>query len=267
MKVLIIGGGNMGKTFAQGFLSAHIIRPKDLIILEKNPERAEHLRTANLGTIETDPGEYIQTIDLIVLAVKPQSTSLLFPTIQPYLNPEKVVVSIMAGVQVATIQQQLKIDKIIRAMPNLPAQVGMGMTAFTATAAVSRRELIEVQNLLSTTGRAIYFDDETMIDASTAVSGSGPAYVYYFMQSMIDAAMKLGFSESQAELLVWQTFMGAMHLHNKNTLTCNEWIQRVASKGGTTEAAINVFTKASVAQDIQDGIFAAFKRAEELGKK
>lgn len=267
MKILIIGGGNMGTTFAQSFLAAHIIRPKDLIILEKNKDRLKFLRAAEIGEIHDEAGEYIHEVDLLVLAVKPQNTTDLFPVIRPYLNPEQLVLSIMAGVQMESIEEDLGVKKVIRAMPNLPAQVGMGMTAFTAREEVTRKELIEVQNLLSTTGRAIYFEEESMLDAATAISGSGPAYVFYFMKSMIAAAEKLGFSETHAELLVWQTFMGAVHLHNKNSISPQEWIKRVSSKGGTTEAAVSIFEARNLGEDIEEGIFAAFKRSKELGGK
>ncbi len=256
----------MGRTFAQGFLAAHIVRPKDLTILEIHPETLELLKSRNYGSIVSEPGPFIHTTDLVVLAVKPQNAEELYPTVSPYLNKDKVILSIMAGVTLAEIQKGLGVDKVIRSMPNLPAQVGMGMTAFTATEAVTRNELIEVQNLLSTTGRAIYFDKEELIDAATAISGSGPAYVFYFMKAMSDAAEGLGFTEAQAELLVWQTFMGSMHLHNKNTFTCDEWIKKVSSKGGTTEAAIKVFNHHEVHEHILKGIKAAFDRAVELGK-
>lgn len=266
MKILIIGGGNMGATFAESFLSAHIIRPNDLTILENTPARADYLRKQLHAIVEEKPGDYIRESDLLVLAVKPQDAPELYRLIRPHLNSNKLVLSIMAGVRMDTIEAGLGIAKIVRSMPNLPAQVGMGMTAFTARPDVTRQELIAVQNLLSTTGRAIYFEDENMIDAATAVSGSGPAYVFFYMQAMINAAMDLGFNESQAELLVWQTFSGAMHLHNKNNLSCNEWIERVASKGGTTEAAVNVFKEGKLSETIEKGIYAAFKRAVELGQ-
>ena len=267
MNILIIGGGNMGNTFAQSFLAAHIIRPNALTILESNPDRVAYLKNKHAyGGIETEPGAYIADADLVVLAVKPQNTAELFPNIYAHITSDTLVLSIMAGVTLKTLADNLSTSKIIRAMPNLPAQVGMGMTAFTARPEVSRRELIEVQNLLSTTGRAIYFDDENMIDAATAISGSGPAYVFFFMDAMIDAAMQIGFNESQSELLVWQTFMGAMHLHNKNKISCEEWIKRVSSKGGTTEAAVKVFRQNEVKKAIGNGIFAALKRSEELGK-
>lgn len=266
MKVLIIGGGSMGYTFAESFLSAHVIRPNDLTILDHNAQRVELLIRQLKANIETRPDQYIAEQALIVLAVKPQDSEKLCRNIRPFINPNQVALSIMAGVRINTLQNALGLSKVIRAMPNLPAQVGMGMTAFTASEEVSRHELIEVQNLLSTTGRAIYFEREDMIDAATAVSGSGPAYVYYFMQNMIDAATKLGFTESQAELMVWQTMLGAIHLHNKSNISCNEWIKRVASKGGTTEAALNVFNQHHMSEAIQKGVYAAFERAEELGR-
>jgi len=265
MKIVIIGGGNMGKTYAQSFLGSHIIRPYDLVTLEKNADKHEELRRNNIINIETMPGEFIRETDLIVLAVKPQDALNLYPSMKPFVREDHMVLSIMAGVKIDAIEEGLGIKKIIRAMPNLPAQIGMGMTAFTANEEVTKNELIEVQNLLSTTGKAIYFSNENMIDASTAISGSGPAYVYYFMDAMIKAAKEMGFSDSQADLLVWQTFNGSIHLLNKNTLSCDEWIARVKSKGGTTEAALDTFKDRNLDVAIKSGLKAALQRAEDLG--
>ena len=256
----------MGLTYATSFLKSHVTRTEDLMILEKSEERAKILATKNVGMVYSDPAACIAQADLIVLAVKPQDTSALFNTIRPSIDAEQVILSIMAGIQIQTIVAALGSEKVIRAMPNLPAQIGMGMTAFTSSPSVSRLELVSVQNLLNTTGKTVYLEDESMIDAATAISGSGPAYVYFFMQAMIEAAQKLGFSESQAELLVGQTFMGSVHLQNRNQLTCQQWIQKVASKGGTTEAALKVFRNTEVADDIIGGANAAYERAVELGK-
>jgi len=255
----------MGKTYAQSFLGSHIIRPYDLVTLEKNADKHEDLRRNNIINIETTPGEFIRKTDLIVLAVKPQDAINLYPSMKPFVTEDHIILSIMAGVKIDTIEEGLGVKKIIRAMPNLPAQIGMGMTAFTANEEVTKNELIEVQNLLSTTGKAIYFANESMIDASTAISGSGPAYVYYFMDAMINAAKEMGFTDSQADLLVWQTFNGSIHLLNKNTLSCDEWIARVKSRGGTTEAALDTFKGNNLDSSIKDGLKAALKRAVELG--
>lgn len=266
MKTLIVGGGNMGTSFAQSFLDAHILRQEDIAILERNEQRQNILKMKEWQNVHSDPGEYVRNAELIIIAVKPQDTSALFDSLKPYISHKHVVLSIMAGVTMDTICDKLNIGKVIRAMPNLPAQVGMGMTGFTAKDEVTRLELTNVQNLLNTTGKSIYFSDEKMLDAVTAVSGSGPAYVYFFMNAMMKRAMKLGFTEAQADLLVWQTFHGAVQLQNQNHLSYEEWIGRVSSKGGTTEAALNTFKEKEVEDFIGDGLEAAFKRAKELGE-
>ncbi|MEY2949834.1 MAG: hypothetical protein RLZZ248_1035, partial [Bacteroidota bacterium] len=158
------------------------------------------------------------------------------------------------------------VSKIIRAMPNLPAQIGSGTTVFTTTDEVTRLEQGTVQNLLATTGKTLLVDEEKMIDAATAISGSGPAYVYYFMDAMIQAAKELGFETAQAQLLVSHTFSGALQLFQQNALSCEEWIKKVASKGGTTEAALEVFLQSNLSNHIADGAWAAFRRAEILSE-
>jgi pyrroline-5-carboxylate reductase len=266
MKILLIGGGNMGLTYATSFLKAHIATTADMMILEKSEERAAKLATQNIGTVYSKPGDCLPIADVVILAVKPQDAPTLFAAIKPFITQSQVFLSIMAGVKMEAISAGLNVTKIIRAMPNLPAQIGMGMTAFTSADAVTRSELVAVHNLLNTTGKTIYLDKENMIDAATAISGSGPAYVYFFMNAMMEAAQSLGFSPSEAELLVEQTFLGSVHLQNRNSLSCTDWIKKVASKGGTTEAALSIFQSTTVNKDIKNGAKAAFNRAVELGK-
>ncbi len=267
MKILIIGGGSMGKTYATSFLRSHIVSTQELMILEKSAEKANHLREENIGTIYQQPSECVPKADLVILAVKPQDVDILFTSLQGTLQDQQVFLSIMAGIKIDKIRRGLGVSKIIRAMPNLPAQIGMGMTAFTSTDDVTRLELIMVQNLINTTGKTLYVDDETLIDGATAISGSGPAYVFYCMQAFIDAAAQMGFSLPEAELLTWQTFKGAVELFHKNDLTCKEWISLVASRGGTTEAAMESFQKLEVSERLQRGAHAALHRAQELGKR
>ena len=267
MKILVIGGGNMGLTYAQSFLRAKITTQRDMMILEKNAKKAEELAKKDIGTVYGNPEQCLNNADLIILAVKPQDTDALFASLKPYVDAQQVFVSIMAGVTIETISTALGVKKVIRAMPNLPAQIGMGMTTFTSTDDVTRIELVMVQNLINTTGKTVYVENERFIDATTAISGSGPAYVYYFMQAMMEAAKEMGFTASEAELLVSQTFKGAVDLYNKSDLSCAEWIARVSSKGGTTEAAVKTFKKHKVHEDIMRGAKAALDRAIELGKK
>jgi pyrroline-5-carboxylate reductase len=266
MNILIIGGGNMGKTYARAFLRAHITSPEKLMILERDEDRAAELAIDRLAAVHFKPEDCVTQADLVILAVKPQDSSVLFHSIKSYVDPQQLFLSIMAGVKIKTIANALGVPKIIRAMPNLPAQIGQGMTAFTSSEEVTRIELITVQNLLNTTGKTLYVAREELIDASTAISGSGPAYVWFYMKALMEAARKLGFSEPEAELLVAQTFLGATELYQATNFSCEEWIRRVSSAGGTTEAAMANYQATTVRDDIISGAEAALKRARELGE-
>ncbi len=266
MKILIVGGGNMGLTYARAFVRSQVTSRLDLRLLARSDARAATLTAHELGAVYTDPAQCVPGADIVILAVKPQDSGALFGTLAPWLDARQVVISIMAGVPISTLRAALGVGKIIRAMPNLPAQIGMGMTAFTSTDDVTRAELVQVQNLLSTTGKTVYVEAEAAIDAATAISGSGPAYVFYCMEALMSAATQLGFSAAEAELLVSQTFRGAVELYAQAGHSCQEWIGRVASKGGTTEAALRAFTAANLRGALIEGATAARDRAEELGR-
>lgn len=266
MTILIVGGGNMGLTFAQRFLRSKIVSAGDLHLLERSPDKAAELAALDIGTVHAETGEWLETIDIIILAVKPQDTPTMYQQLGHHLKASQVILSIMAGISLATISTALGISKVIRAMPNLPARVGSGMTVYTATDAVTRSELATVNNLLNTTGKTIYVDREGMVDAATAISGSGPAYVFYLIEALSKAAMQLGFDQSQADLLATQTFEGASALLLADTHSCSEWIERVSSRGGTTEAALIQMRTDRVAEGLQQGARAAYHRAIELGK-
>lgn len=266
MKILIIGGGNMGITYARAFINSRVVAPNQLMILEKSlKEKMEDLSKLQLAKITAQP-DCIGEADLVIIAVKPQDIGVLFDEIRPHITASQVVLSIMAGVKMERIEKGLGVNKIVRAMPNLPAQIGAGMTVFTATDAVTRLEQGAVQNLLATTGKTLLVEEEKMLDAATAISGSGPAYVYYYMDAMIQAGIELGFEPAQAQLLVSQTFSGALQLFQQNALSCEDWIKKVASKGGTTEAALRVFHQEQVGYHIGQGAKAAFQRAVALSQ-
>ena len=267
MNILILGGGNMGMTYAQSFIRSRIVKTDRLMVLCKTYEKANRLSEHYECRFFSDAEHCVSEADLLILAVKPQDSPRLFDEIRHLVQPDQVFISIMAGISMDTICHELKVNKVIRAMPNLPAQIGAGVTAFTSTAEVTRIELVTVQNLLNTTGKTLYVEKEPLIDSATAISGSGPAYVFFFMKAMMKAALEMGFSEAEAELLVGQTFTGAVDLYNKADIGCEEWIQKVASKGGTTEAALEVFSKTTIQQDIVDGAHAALNRARVLGSK
>jgi pyrroline-5-carboxylate reductase len=265
MKVLIIGHGNMGKTYAKSFISSRFIKPEDIFVFVRNTDISSIESAIPKTNFSTSVSDKIGEFDIVILAVKPQDFSFLAQSIKPYLKDSQIIFSVMAGITIAKLEVQLSCSKIVRSMPNIPTQIGMGMTVFTASANVDRKELFIIQNLINTTGKSVYVENEKLIDAATAISGSGPAYVFYFMQSMIKAAVGLGFNESEAELLVNQTFMGSVAIQNSYSLSNQEWIAKVASKGGTTERALQVFEKGILDTTIIEAIKAANDRALELG--
>lgn len=268
MKVLVIGAGNMGLTYGASIGQSDYLKKEDLMIYDKSTEVVEKLRENGNRNYDVydDLEECLPISDIIFLAVKPYHNDALMAEMKPMMNDQQLAISIMAGVTIDTIQDGLGIRKVVRAMPNLPAQVGKGMTSYMAAPEISRIELWMVEDLLNTTGKSVRVDTEKFIDASTGISGSGPAYVFYFMESMMEAARNMGFSDNDSKALVSQTFEGAIELFNKNKLTPKGWMKRVASKGGTTQAALDSFDDNNVHNLIREAAYAAFNRAIELGK-
>jgi pyrroline-5-carboxylate reductase len=267
MKVLVIGAGNMGLTYAEGMSKSKLLKKKNIMVLDNSEEKLKELhKKAHFDTFEKLE-DCVPNADIIFIAVKPFHAVNVFESLKPLVQPEQVIVSIMAGVKIDTIQELTGLEKVVRAMPNLPAQIGKGLTSFVISPQVSRIEMLTIESLLDTTGKSIQVTSEKLIDASTGISGSGPAYVFYFMQSMMEAALKMGFSKKDSTVLVSQTFLGAIELFNQSNISPNSWMEKVASKGGTTRAALDSMEDNNVNELIKDAAFAAFNRAVELGKE
>ncbi len=266
MKVAIIGCGNMGMAFANSFIQYNLVQKADLLLVEKNQERGVQLQEQKSGIVVDTISSKISQADLIILSVKPQDYAAVSLDLKSYLKKSQVVLSIMAGIPIAQIQSSLSHDLVIRAMPNTPALLGMGMTAFAAAEQVGLSDIRKVENLINSTGRAVFLEDEKLLDAVTGLSGSGPAYFFYLIKSMIDAGIAMGFDPAMSSLLVKQTMLGSYHLMQTSDKTLDELIQAVASKGGTTEAALRVFQEKLVGEGLQQGIYAARDRAVELAK-
>lgn len=267
MKVLMIGAGNMGFTFAEGLIASNTIKKGNLLIFDKNIALTEKLGQDERFTTYKNLNEAVDAAHIIFIAVKPHHSEDLFKEIKPHLKTDHIIVSLMAGVTLEFMQASTGLSKIVRAMPNLPAKVGKGVTAFTETKGVSKIEQITIRNLLDSTGIAIHVANEDFINKSTAISGSGPAYVFYFMQSMFEAAQKMGFSVNDSKVLISNTFEGAVQLFKDSDLSPIGWINKVASKGGTTEAAIDSMRDNDVSAKIKEAAYAAFERAVELGQE
>ncbi|WP_438989799.1 pyrroline-5-carboxylate reductase [Polaribacter sp.] len=267
MKVLVIGAGNMGLTYAQGMSKSRLLKKKNIMVLDSSEQKLEELNSIDHFDAFKELKDCVPEADIIFLAVKPYHAEALLKTIKPFINTQQILVSIMAGVSINSIKEFTGLTKIVRAMPNLPAQIGKGLTSYVSSKEVSNIEMLTVESLLDTTGKSIQVSSEKLIDASTGISGSGPAYVFYFMQSMMEAALKMGFSKKDSTVLVSQTFTGAVELFNQSNLSPNSWMEKVASKGGTTRAALDSMEDNKVNELIKDAAFAAFSRAVELGKE
>ncbi|KAA5821922.1 pyrroline-5-carboxylate reductase [Algibacter amylolyticus] len=267
MKVLVIGAGNMGLTYAEGMSKSKLLKKKNIMVLDKSEEKMEELSQISHFDAFSELGDCVPKADIIFIAVKPYHAETVFKAIKGFVKPEQIIISIMAGVTISTIKDITGLNKVIRAMPNLPAQIGKGLTSYVTSPEVSRIEMLTVESLLDTTGKSVRVSNENLIDASTGISGSGPAYVFYFMQSMMEAALQMGFSKTDSTVLVSQTFTGAIELFNQSNLSPNSWMEKVASKGGTTRAALDSMEDNNVNELIKEAAFAAFSRAVELGKE
>lgn len=265
--IAIIGCGNMGLIYAHAFLEGKITGRDQLLLVEKNEERRKMLAGMNVGRVVTVDHEEIAACNIIILAVKPQDFRALAPALKRVIRKDSVILSIMAGTEIAFIAAELEQKQIVRAMPNLPVSIGLGMTAFAASPELSQAQIMQVENLLSTTGKTIYLQDEQQLNAVTALSGSGPAYFFYFMKSLIDAGIRMGLDEYVASILARQTMVGSFHLLNDGQKSLDEYIASVASKGGTTEAALKVFEERDLHGTVVEALCKAEKRAKELSIK
>jgi pyrroline-5-carboxylate reductase len=267
MKITIAGCGNMGLIYAKAFLKYNIISRNELLLAEKNETRKRELIKLGVGEVTVVNDPEIAESDMVILAVKPQDFVELAKELRPVIREKTSVISIMAGVRIGAIAETLGTDQIVRAMPNSPAELGLGMTAYACSADLSKERMGLVEKLLSATGRTAMLGNEEMLDAATALSGSGPAYFFYLVQQMIESGKEMGFTEEVSAMLVKQTMLGAFHLMNVSGRTLDELIRAVASKGGTTEAALTVFENENVGRGLKNGIVSARDRAKELSKK
>ncbi|MDD5295566.1 MAG: pyrroline-5-carboxylate reductase [Rhodocyclaceae bacterium] len=265
MKITFLGGGNManaliGGMIKQGFSAAAIqsIEPY---------EEARLRLTGSFGircTPEVDASAL--NCEVLVLSVKPQQMKeALAPMAGKLTN--QLVVSIAAGIRLPDIGRWLgNYSRLVRAMPNTPALIGAGVTGLYAAPAVSAQERQAAERVLSAVGSTLWVDDEAMIDAVTAISGSGPAYVFLFIEALRDAALELGFTPAAAERLALDTFLGSAKLAHQSTDDVAVLRQRVTSKGGTTEQALLSLERDQVKAAVSRAVRAAQARGRELGE-
>ena len=263
MKVAFIGGGNMAGALIGGMLHARF-KPEEIEVLEIDAARGAELTARHSVNTHQQPGGWLQASETIVLAVKPQQMPEAAASIKPHLT-RPLVLSIAAGVRAQTIANSLATGRVIRAMPNMPAQIRAGISAAVAMPGLSDIERAGAESILSAVGAVIWLDDEAMLDAVTALSGSGPAYIFYFIEAMQNVALEMGFDKSQARALTMHTFVGAAQLAMQSDESAAALREKVTSKGGTTAAALASLERDKVDEAIARAVRAAAARARELG--
>jgi len=264
---LMLGAGRMGGALLGGWTKGRSaqLSPEQILIVDPQPgETAQKVidkGALHQMRIETP----LNSLTYLILAVKPQNFDEICAQISPYIPKDCVVISIMAGVSLSRLSQQFPARPLVRAMPNTPASIGKGMTAFTVTKDVSAEQVENVRRLLSATGEVAQVPNENMIDIVTAVSGSGPAYVFYLTEALEAAAVDIGMKSDDAKIFARHTVIGAAALMDKSKESAEELRIAVTSPKGTTQAALDVLMgSAGFAPVLKKAVRAAFKRAKEL---
>lgn len=265
MKIAFIGGGNMAEAILSAILTKKLGQPQDLTVSDIKEERRQYL-SGKYGVPVTDNNQSaVKTADIVILAIKPQNLAEAMTGLKGHLKQTQLVLSIIAGAKIQTIRSGLSHNCIARSMPNTPAQIGDGMTVWTATPEVTETQKKQAGLILGAMGKEIYADDEKTLDMATAVSGSGPAYIFLLAEAMAAAAVKIGLPQKDAETLVLQTLAGSAHLLQKSGKTPAELRRMVTSPGGTTAAAIARFEEGGFSELVSKAITAAYERAKQLG--
>lgn len=264
MKTGFIGGGNMAEAIIKGGRSQKTEGRRQILVAEPREERRQYLeKTYGIKTTASNK-EVAGACDIIILAVKPQQMEAALDEISPDISEDKTVVSIAAGITLSYLSSKLKTKKLIRVMPNTPALVQEGMSVMSLCECFSDKDISVVREILMSIGKVITLPEKYM-DAVTAVSGSGPAFIALFVEAMTGAGVRLGLSEDDASVLAVQTAIGTARLLETG-MPPSKLREMVTSPGGTTAAGLKVFNEKGLKDIVLNALEAAKNRAEELGK-
>lgn len=263
--IAFIGGGAMAEAILKRLLAGGLAQPGHIAVSEPVPPRREYLQAEYGVTVHPENEQVAAGASILVLAVKPQVLDKVLPGLAGKLSPETLIISIMAGVRISTLRRGLNHERIVRSMPNTPAQVGKGMTVWTATGAVTDEDKGKAQMILEAMGDAFFVEDEHALDLATGLSGSGPGFVYLLVEALIDAGVHIGFSRAQAERMVLQTIEGSVDLMRESRAHPADLRNRVTSPGGTTAAGTLVLEQRAVRAALMEAVVAAAARSAELG--
>jgi len=279
-RLAFIGCGVMAEAIIAGLLRKQLVRAEQIVGSHPRPARREELYTKYAvrmfegnreAALAAHPPELSTETarggSLVILAIKPQRLSKVLQELKGAIHPEQLVISIVAGARTETIAGELFHPAIVRTMPNTPAQIGQGMTAWTATPAVSEAQEREVCAMLEALGKAMRVENERQIDMATALSATGPTYIFLVMEALIDAGVHMGFSRHVAQDLVLQMMLGSVLFAQESHKHPAELRNMVTSPGGTSAEAIYQMEKGSLRTVLSKAVWAAYQRAEALGGK
>lgn len=260
----IIGGGVMAESIVKGLIEKELFQPSQIICSTPRPERLDELASSYQIQTTVDNEKTAQKSDILLLAVKPQVVHKIFDQLKGKVSHLQFVMSILAGTNIAPIQEGLSFDNVIRVMPNTPAQIGQAMSVWTATTHANREQREMAKLILEALGKAVYVQDENQMDMATALSGSGPAYIFLFLEALTDAGVHLGFSRRVAKELILQTMKGSVEFAQESPRHFAELKNMVTSPGGTTAEALYQMEKGGLRTMVSKAVFAAFKRSQDL---
>lgn len=255
----------MGLAIAKSLVEKREKIVSKLIICERDESKWKNFLDLKTEVVSAPNEKEINKNDIIIIAVKPQDFENLSKKIGNFVSG-KIIISIVAGITLEKMKKHLKNAKIIRVMPNTPSLIGEGISGWIADKEVKKNEKEIVKNILSCFGDEVEFEKEDEINVVTAISGSGPAYVFYILKNIIDSAEKLGLTREKAKKLAIKTFIGSAKLAEISIDELEDLQKKVMSKGGTTEQAIKIFEEKGLGKILQEGIEKAYLKAKELGK-
>ena len=264
--IALIGPGAMGEAIIAGLLRDGVTLPERILASGPRPERGAELKARYGIQVLTDNLVAARQADVVILAVKPQKLQRALAGLKGQIMPSALVLSIVAGASILTLQENLGHATVVRAMPNTPAQIGAGITVWTASSSASPQQIELARQILCALGEEVYVEEENYLDMATALSGTGPAYVFLFMEALIDAGVHLGFPRRIAERLVVQTLIGSVNYFQSRKIHPAALRNEVTSPGGTSAAALYYLDKAGFRTAISRAIWAAYERSQELGK-
>jgi pyrroline-5-carboxylate reductase len=264
--IAIIGMGVMGEAIFLGLVNKQVIAVENIFAADPQKDRLRELEEKYHLKSKPDNATAVKDADVVILCVKPQKLTDVIQSLQRKIKPQALVLSIIAGATVDSLITGLGHPSVVRAMPNTPAQIGQGMTVWTQSQETSEQQHNLAKQILGALGKEIYVEEERYIDMATAVSGTGPAYVFLFLEAMIDSGVHLGLPRRIAEKMVLQTIKGSIDFYNQNHSHPARLRNQVTSPGGTSATAIYYLEKMGFRTAISRAIWAAFTRSQELGK-